>query len=540
MWRWLLDVHRRLDVVVELFDEKLTLLLPALDTAAAFRARRLLRPFTSEALRNIVQRSMRNLTQETIAAAGLHFSCTPIVVAGRATGALLVGQEEGVSHLDRLERVGSWLASAIERHMASFPVDDPSELRQLSSLYRLFDQAIATGSEIAVVRVFVEALAIWEDVECRAYVADLAGRFSLAVSLPGSDPGQAPLNVVLDARPAAGATSRPSASERKRLGFPEATQILLASVEGRVTARWLIVASVPTDARQAARLSLYLDVLVQAVTSATAVELARLTWAVTQHLLLHDSPQAAVHATLAELSATIKDSSCFSLFRSDGLDVLTVGEASSILVLPAPTRTPHLLILRVAIPPPYAAVIGVRKAGAGAFNHRHEKLAEATASILSAWLKPLMQRLTSGDRRLPQRTFDQVIEEYDHDATTLDDLSMIVVSIGDAFAPPSLARGWINKLRGQLRPTDLVGRLLSGDVGILLLHTADDGAQVVVRRLHKLMADTSQRDLPPHARLGVATRLRGAPQVESIVEQATAQATRWPESGRRETNDAPQ
>jgi hypothetical protein len=525
-WRWLLDVHHRLDLVVELFDERLTLLLPGLDSVPATRVRRLLRPVMGDALKELVQRSMRLLTQDTTAIGGFRFSCTPVVAAGRAVGAFLVAEEVStgadIDGVGKAERLGSWLSGGIERYLAGFPVDDPSEFRQLSSLYRLFDEAIATGSETAVTRVFVEALAVWEDLESRAYVADLSGRFNLSVSLPGSDPAQAPSSLRLDPQPARGTLTRLAPGEQKRLGF-SGTEIVLALIEGRATAQWLFAASVPADARQTARVSLYLDVLVHALTSATAIRLSRLTWAMTQHLLLGASPQDAVSAAMGEFNAAIEESCCFSLFRSDGVEVLTVGETASILNVPAPMATPRLLILPVAVPRPFAAVIGARKTGAGAFSGRDEKLFETTATILSKWLASVIQRLSvAGDRRLAQRTFDQVVAQYESDAATPDDLSLIVISIGSALASPRLARDWINELRGQLRPTDLVGRLLSGELGILLLHTAEGGAQVVVQRLNGLIADWSRRDVPADVKLGTATRQRGAGSATSLVEQARA------------------
>jgi len=528
-WKWLVDIRRRLDVVVEVFDEKSTLLLPPLDGRGATAVRRLIVPIPAEPLLGAVQRSMRDLTQEVVTVGGFCFTCTPIVVVGHAIAALLVGEEESVDpevrDVARLERLGSWLAGAIELPFANAAVDDPSELLQLSSLYRLLDRAIASGSETAVVRIFVEALAVWGDIECRAYVRDLAGQFFLAVALPGSDPAQAPASLVLDPVPATSAISRLSPGERRRLGFDEAVDIAVAAVRGRETAQWLMAVSAPTDARWAARLAIYLDVLAQGLTSTTAIGLSRLTWAMTQHLLLRDSPQLAMQAAIGELSAVIDGSACFSLFRSDGLDVLTVGEPTKILVAPAPAKTPHLLILPIVVPEPYAAIIGVLKAGPGAFNRRDEMLLQTTASMLSAWLTPLVQRLSElGDRRVAQRTFDQFVGQYENDPAMLDDLSMVVISVGDALVSPRLARDWISAIRGQLRPTDLVGRLLSGDVGILLLRTANHGAEIVAQRLHRLLIDQSRQDLPSNASVGFATRPRGAVHQESLVEQARARA----------------
>src|SRR5205823_7494616 len=114
-------------------------------------------------------------------------------------------------------------------------------------------------------------------------------------------------------------------------------------------------------------------------------------------------------------------------------------------------------------------------------NRGDEHLLQRTAALVSTWLRPVVGTLAAAaERRARRQTFDEIVAQYDNETTLPHDLSMIVISAGDAVAPVPLLRGWVKELRQQLRPTDLVGSLLSGDVGVLLLYTADDGAQVVV------------------------------------------------------------
>ena len=66
---------------------------------------------------------------------------------------------------------------------------------------------------------------------------------------------------------------------------------------------------------------------------------------------------------------------------------------------------------------------------------------------------------------------------------------------------------WLKLLRPQLRPTDLAGRLTSGEVGILLLQTPQPGAHVVARRLVRVL-EAGPRGSEPTVRIGVASQGR--------------------------------
>jgi hypothetical protein len=530
-WTSFLDIRRRLNVVVEVVDDRLVPVLPALGGGAASVARRRLLTADADAVGRTVRHSLANLTQEVVRGDRVRLTSTPIVVAGRAVGALIVAgegytEEAGLDEGADLERLGSWLAAAVAAQLASPATDEPSDLHRLSSLYRLLDQATASGSEAEVVRTFMEALAVWEDIESRAYVGDLMGHFFLAVSLPGSDPAEAPVGLSHDPVPAGTRMVHLSAVDRTSYGFPERSDVTIARLRGGATTEWLIAASATGNSDRLARLSVYLHVLTQALNSVTAIELSRLTWETTQRLILGDSPQRAVETAIDQLSDVLGGTTGFSLFRSDGLEVLTAGDTTGVLGLAAPTKKADLLLLPVYAPFPYTAMIGVRKNDERPFTRRDEKLVEAAASTLSAWLVPTVRRLSAlRERRGAYKTFDQMLEHYGRDTASDDDISMVLVALGERATPPQVGRGLIDEIRRRLRPTDLAGRLVSGDIGVLLLHTASDGAEIVARRLQQLISADAQFKLLANATIGVATRARGSASTDSLLKQAQGRAT---------------
>jgi len=78
-------------------------------------------------------------------------------------------------------------------------------------------------------------------------------------------------------------------------------------------------------------------------------------------------------------------------------------------------------------------------------------------------------------------------------------------------------------LRAQLRPTDLAGRLTSGEVGILLLETPQGGAQVVARRLARVI-DPGAHGAEPTIRVGVASQSLAEASAAALIDRARSQS----------------
>ncbi len=163
------------------------------------------------------------------------------------------------------------------------------------------------------------------------------------------------------------------------------------------------------------------------------------------------------------------------------------------------------------------------------FTQRDVRLFEAAAANFGTWLTSAVRRLDAElERRGAARSFDQILDGYvraahaSHDAT-----SLLLLSAGHAALSLQAAHAWLRMLRPQLRPTDLAGRLTSGEVGILLLETPQRDAQVVARRLAR-MIDARPHGAEPAVRIGVASQAGDALSAATLIERARVQALEAP------------
>lgn len=532
-WNPLLEILQRLDIVIELVDENLTPFLPTLGGRTASEMRRILVRLGNESLRAAIGRSMTFHKPELVTLGGVNIVCVPIVGARRgavATTLLLAAERPehlvGFGHESELERIGLWLAAAIESHLSHPSSDGSLDLQELSSLLKLLNEAGAAGSEQEIIQAFVEALAVWQDVESWAYRGDLVGRFSLGVSLPGSDLTRVPSAFDGDEIPDHSTVVRLSPIEQRRLGFPAGEDLVVTSVRRQATTHWLIVSAGHIDTARETRLALYCDVLGQSLSEMTAVGSSRLTWAMLQHLLNADhSVQVAAQGAIAELSALMDAAAGFVVMRSDNVRVLTAGDVVGVLTAPAPVLRPDLLIQSIALPPPYTAAVGIRRPSDRPFTQREEKLLEAVGATLGAWLAAVLPQLAAlGERRSGFRSFDQIVEQQTNEPVAREDISLIVIRLGDGVPPPDVARTCVGTIRSCLRPTDMAGRLMSGEVGVLLADTPLDGAQVVVCRIRDVLASGVIPGAVSHMTMGFACRAAGSSSAQPLLAQARAQA----------------
>jgi hypothetical protein len=533
-WNSLLEIQQRLNVTIEIVDDRLTPLLPPAGDQGPSIGRRTVGRLDDESLKAVVQRAMQSRAQQVVAVRDGKIACTPIAgPRGDVAGVLLIADPRPQSGDDHeLKRISSCLARAIETHLAASSTDVPSELHELSSLYRLLTEAVATGSRNEVIRAFVEALAVWLDAESWAYLRDLTGRFSMKIALPGSDRSLAPPMFEADPVPEDATLMRLSTGDRERLGFDRSADIVVSHAHGRGRGRgrgraaspWLIATRLGGDAEREARLALYADVLDQMLGEVAAVESSRLTWAMLQHLLgTAQSPDRAAEDALGELSAAVEASASVAVFR-DGVRVLIMGGADCAPALGGPLVGPHLVVLPLEVASPYSAVVSIGRSTGSPFTPREESLSRTAVATFSPWLSAVVQRLpTTGERRSVARSFDQVVERYASTAVAgYGDVSMIVVSSRDAASARDIAAERVGHIRPQLRAADLAGRLISGEIGILLPDTSMSGARKVAERIRHLMTSDAAVGRYGNVAIGVACCPAGSSPEQSLLGEARA------------------
>ena len=377
--------------------------------------------------------------------------------------------------------------------MATATHANAAELQQLSSFYRLLNQAAASKSEREIMRVFVEALAVWQDSESWAYFADVTGRFVLDVALPGSDRARVPSIIDASRLPVDGSTpGRILSDDRDALGFNGLPDLLISRIQVRGTSDWLIVTEDPGDPDAEARLGVYVHAVVQALGEVNAIHSSRLTWAMLEHLLpAGESLVSAAQRAVTELASSVEAAAWLSVVTKDGAPVLTAGDLMSVLGSPMPTRTPTVLILPIDVAPPYRAAIGIRRPSVERpLSGRDEQLLRLAASTLGTWLNAAVDRLGTGkERRGSRHSFDHVLKRrIDEAALRGDQISVIVITLGADLARTDITHDCVAHIRRQLRPGDMAGRLSSGEIGIALPDTSSDAARFVVERLRRLLA----------------------------------------------------
>lgn len=502
MWRWVFDAHRLLGVTAEVLDEEFGVLVPS-RSGRALRER-----FEANRLESVQQLLAASLSRDGafVAAAGdVRLACAPITCGGALVGAMLVGTEER-SQLDEgdLGRLASLLADAIGDQLARPAQEHHGHLQQISALYQLLNAAIATGSESEVIRTFAEALSIWEEIEVLAYRADLDGQYTLTLALPGSDPAVVPRLLDHEPTPARPTLRRLSPVERESLGFAGEGETVLAFL-GSDGGRWLIALNSAREAADSERSEMYVAALGHALNGCVAIETSRLTWAIMQQFLDREAPLEAASRAIEELNRALDASGSFSVRGPGGFPVLLAGESRS--AGHAPAATAHILRSRVIVPQqPFSATLEVHARAGKSFTPRDSKLFEAAVASFAAWLPSALRRVSGSERRGVVRSFDQIVDRYAREShAARDEASLILISAGDEVLSLDTTHTWIKRLRPQLRPTDLAGRLTSGELGILLLQTPQAGAEIVAKRLSRVLSVGGNDEHP--VRIGVASQV---------------------------------
>ncbi|HEX7140309.1 MAG TPA: hypothetical protein VF219_20835 [Vicinamibacterales bacterium] len=520
MWKWLFDAHRLVGVSVEVLDDEFALLAPSRDGRALrerFEASR------SESIQFLLAASMTSDAPFVSTAGDVRLACVPIVGAGVLAGAVLVATDESSRLEERdVARLGALIADAIADQLSRPAQEHRGHLHQISALYQLLHTAIATGSEAEVVRTFSEALSVWEEIEVLAYREDLDGCYRLTFALPGSDLDAAPS--LLEHEPAIGVprVRRLTAAERAGLGFLGDGDTVLAYLTSDA-GRWLIALNALREMADRERSEMYVAALGHALNGCVAVGTSRLMWAVMQQFVDAEPPADAATRAIDELCRALPATGSFVIRGLEGAPILASGDARLSGRAPALANA-HTLRAHLVVPPPFNASIELRALPGSFFTPRDLKLFEAAAASFTAWLPAALRRIGAGERRGVVRSFDQIVDRYAREAhAARDDASLILISVGERALSLDTTHSWIKRLRPQLRPTDLAGRLASGELGILLLQTPHSGAQVVARRLWRALAGGSPADQPP-VRIGVASQLGDLVSAEALIERARLQS----------------
>ena len=251
------------------------------------------------------------------------------------------------------------------------------------------------------------------------------------------------------------------------------------------TASWLLVLIGDVAPAAEARLAVLIDVLAQALGSARAVEMSRLTWALLQRLVSADSIDRAVRTAVDELAVATGRPAALIVTRNDGAALMSAGDMNAI-VETSSADPGESLSARHPVVGSHELVLALGAGPSGRALVREQRLVDAAGSLFASWLAAVLRRGDSiPDRRGAGKTFDELVDRHIQLAQhAQSDLALVVV--GPAAAPnAAVVHKCVREIRGRLRAADVVSTVSAGEIGILLPETSFESAVAVARRLQR-------------------------------------------------------
>ena len=488
---YLLQLRHHLNAAFELFDERCMPILPPGNGTIVKRLRRLAVLPDGSPMRTALEQVVATGQSRVDVVEGLRIA-TARIIASNPLRAAVIALAEPADDPKRvqggrgLELMTGWLAEMVAKPAGTSDSSRDTEWRQISAFCRVVSEQAVLGSETAVINVFIEALAIWDDLDVRAYAATLNHTFSQSVALSGANPALAPSIIDPAALGEDGALTPVMPDSMERLGFPEGVGVSVAHVPDGATPAWLLVFLGEIAPEAAPRISALVNVLGEVLSAARAAEMSRLTWALLQALVAGlDSPDGKIGRALEQLTVATGRPAGLSVTRFDGAVLMGAGEAESLQDWSATggvsVRQPLVesceMLLALAPSERSPALV------------RDQRLLDAAASVFGCWTAALLKRdeLARG-RRGVERPFDQILQQQIQLARdTGTELAVIIVKPGSV--QPLAVRKWVRELRAQLRAVDIAVALPTGEVGIVLPSTSLGEATRVAARLRQLGGD---------------------------------------------------
>jgi hypothetical protein len=511
-WAWLIDLRQRLRVAVQIIDASLQPVLPPQPGAAGGRLAEALsdRP---QLLRTAVARAIDTRTRQVAPLPGGDIHCFTIVDL-HVTGVLLVAGDPREQAPAAIELVGTALSSAAVAHLSA-PAADGDEAERLRSLVRLLSDPSAVRTERELLELLADALAIWHDVELRAYVQGDGDEAYLEVALAGADRSRLPASVPAVVAQATHVTRLEGESAEPFGIEPAGLDAAVARIgEGRGSWLLVMVGSIgPNDARH---LESYVQVAGQWMAAHTGAALVRVTGAVARELArASGDPGSALSSVVAVLAHEMAGASAtLAVMDVKGTPRLQAGavpaEPSEPLLVERHTAGEETVTLTLTTP-------GRR------WTTHEAQLAEAVAELVGLWVSGAQGGMR--DRRRAGRRADQVLDAFAADALARGvEVSALVLGTRAPTPAPGLTQRWLAEVRSRLRVSDLAGVIGEAELGVLLHDTTPDRAAQVAARLRRALdAGAGTPSSGVQIWVGLAGRTPGGAHVGSILAAARDQ-----------------
>ncbi|HLG56908.1 MAG TPA: hypothetical protein VI485_16335 [Vicinamibacterales bacterium] len=521
-WEWLFDLPHRLNLVIEVVNARYLPVFPAAPTAEAATIRRLLRS-GEPSIRAALEASLHSptpvqVTVEDVLALSFKLAAGGMLLLARTLNA----DDSPAECREDLELIGSWLTGAIDASLTKPANAISVEPYRMVSFQRILRDATSRGSIRKVVGAFVESLSVWEDVRIGCYVTSVTGglfQYASPVMAPSTSfPARLDEAVVPQNR----RIVRLSRADVDRLGLTsEPGDVLMLRIPTGPDISWTLLFVGMIDDREQVRLTVYADMLREALNELLATAINRLVADVTRHHLPQDEPlQTAAQTVLAQLTAAVGgQQSALAVSRANGGQALAVGNTA--LLSSDPARHDRL-VARSSDGDSLMTLVIAREPGPFAAFER--EIVRAGVAAVHPWMQAALQCTKETERRRSFRSVDTVFEELAAGAVAAGQpASVIVISVDPTMLRPSLISSWVGRIRAEIRGGDFAGTLSDREIAILLCDASADQAAVVCARLQQMLAVDDTTGMF-HTAIGITTRSPDSPFEGSLVGAARAGA----------------
>jgi hypothetical protein len=211
-----------------------------------------------------------------------------------------------------------------------------------------------------------------------------------------------------------------------------------------------------------------------------------------QHLVENASASKAATDAVLGIAQALGADAIFTVWNPDRTIAFSVGEPLPSPELRERQATAHLFDVAITSKAGHLARLRLRPKAANEFTPRDLKIFDTSVSTFATWFAAEADRIGSAQASM-LRSFDDVVDRYVRDVGPSASAALILVMPAHDVSS-RLTYEWIRRLRSQLRLTDLAGRLTTGEIAIVAAETGLPGAQVVARRVARVLnVPTGQR-----------------------------------------------
>jgi hypothetical protein len=464
-----------------------------------------------------IARAQRAASVETVPIGRSLVACAVLRIGGNDRAVLtltrpIATEQTAPAEERRLEQIASWLRRAVEAHLESEVTRSSDEAQRLTALRRALAECQAE-SELDLVRLFGDAVSIWEDVDVRAYSQGLDEEYIQQWSPAGAIDEDIPTAISVPLSLQNRELVCLSAQDLQQLGIVSGADIAAAHLAPNGS-RWMLMFAGDVDADGLGRLSLYVDALEQSLkllATSTTLQLCRNVW---HHLLSsEDEPIRSAEAALAEIVRTVAgDFAAVLVTFPHGGRALAAGSLDRFADLHAAALPGQLTVTRLLGAGGTLVMAVGRRAGAPAFSRADRDILETTSELLESWAAAIVRRpMLAGERRSSPRPFQQVVEEVaEHAVRSGGSVSVVVIRLGAAAFRPGAAHRLAAQLRAHLRASEPAGALAEGEIAALLFDTTPEQARAVISRLRRLAESLDEGEALASATMGLAHSAAGS------------------------------